>query len=167
MRHTEFPSWPTRLSLNGLGLLPLTFLLAQPPALPHPLTWCLAHRWRAANLCWQPRRLRQELKFYLGFHWISSSRFSNGRPADAPFPMWIAVSPSRDSHQTMLFRSVLVAWLSPAFLNLGTMDVLAQIIPCSGGCPVPCGMLSSILCLHLLDASSTPPNSNKTVSRHC
>ena len=33
----------------------------------------------------------------------------------------------------------------PGFLNHGTADIWGQILPCTGVCPVYCGIFSSIL----------------------
>ena len=56
------------------------------------------------------------------------------------------------------------------FLNLGTTAICGWIILCwgSGGCPVHCGIFSSIPDLYSLDASSTLPfAATKNVYRHC
>ena len=42
----------------------------------------------------------------------------------------------------------------PAFLNLGTIDILGQKILCCGSCSVHCSMFNSIPILYLLDVSS-------------
>ena len=42
----------------------------------------------------------------------------------------------------------------PAFLNLGTIDILGHKILCCGGCSVHCSMFNSIPVLYPLDASS-------------
>lgn len=40
------------------------------------------------------------------------------------------------------------------FLDLGTSNILGQILLCHGGCPVRCKMFSSIPCLYPLDSSN-------------
>ena len=56
--------------------------------------------------------------------------------------------------------------LRAGFLNLRTVDVLGQIILCSGACPVPCRAFSCIPGLYPLRARSTPQSGQPKVSPH-
>lgn len=73
-----------------------------------------------------------------------------------------------------LIHSTAISWggfLRVGLLNLGTTDILGQIIFCHGTCPVPCRKFSHIPGLYSLDSSSTPTIAllqlPKLVSRHC
>ena len=57
----------------------------------------------------------------------------------------------------MHFLKGRLGYITSRFLNLGTSDMLDQIILCGGGRPVHCRKFSSISGLYTLHASSTPP----------